>query len=319
MARPWERLRRGLLLVVVLAFACGVTRPAAAAGEPVVVATIHPLTAIARELAGNWIDGHTLLPPGASPHTFEPRPGQMRTLAGASLIIAVGQGLDDWALQLARSAQRADVLLVGDEVAAAGLGIDFSGDEEHHHGEPAEEPHRHGGAIDPHVWLDPVLVRDVIAPAIARRLAAVLPGREAEIEANLRAFQEELSRLDADIARLLSFPGSKAFISYHSAWRYFARRYGLEEVATVAGFPGREPSARWVADVVRTAREHGVTVIFAEPQLSPKAAETIAREIGGQVLMMDPIGGPGLAGRERYSDLLRYNAGMLADALAAAR
>jgi len=87
----------------------------------------------------------------------------------------------------------------------------------------------------------------------------------------------------------------------------------------VAGFPGREPSARWVADVVRTAREHGVTVIFAEPQLSPKAAETIAREIGGRVLMMDPIGGPGLAGRERYSDLLRYNAGMLADALAAAR
>src|SRR5690606_15765482 len=127
------------------------------------------------------------------------------------------------------------------------------------------------------------------------------------------------ARRAAHLAARLSAPASRASTTTQPAWRHFARRYGLEEVATVAGFPGREPSARWVADVVRTAREHGVTVIFAEPQLSPKAAETIAREIGGRVLMMDPIGGPGLAGRERHSDLLRYNAGMLADALAAAR
>jgi len=312
--KPAVRL---LILILAWASAAGV----AGAQSLVVVTTIHPLAAIARELGGEWLDVHALLPPGASPHTFEARPAHMRAIAGASLILAVGQGLDDWVADLARSAGKGELLLVGDHVAAAGLGIGYEEIEEHHHDVHAEDGngHTHDGAIDPHVWLDPVIVRDVIAPVIAERLGAAHPDRRDEVERNLAALQEELTRLDAWIAERLSSYEPKAFISYHSAWRYFARRYGLVEVATVAGFPGQEPSARWVADVVRAARDNRVAVVFAEPQLSPKAAETIAREIRGRVLMLDPIGGEGLPGRDRYADLMRYNAEVLAEAFASAR
>lgn len=312
--RGW--LRRGMVLLVLFGMSSALAPAWAAQADRVdIVSTIHPLTAIARELAAEWIETHTLLPPGASPHTFEPRPAHMRAVAGASLILAVGEGLDNWVLNLARAAEQAELLLVGQRVAAAGLGIRYDEPEEDHH----DHDHDHQGAIDPHVWLDPIIVRDVIAPAIAERLQAALPGRAREIALNLEALREELSRLDAWITSSLARSKEKHFISYHSAWRYFARRYGLHEVATVAGFPGQEPSARWVADVVRAARAHGVSVIFAEPQLSPKAAETIAREIQGSVLMLDPIGGEGLEGRERYADLMRYNAAALARALGAAQ
>lgn len=317
--RRW--IRRWLwlgLLAATLGHAAG-----AFAQSAVVVSTIHPLTSIVQELGGAWLEAHTLLSPGASPHTFEPRPAHMRALSRAALILAVGEGLDDWVLELARSASRAKLLLVGPRVAEAGLGIAYDGGAHDHaehaasQGAAASGRGGHAGAIDPHVWLDPIIVRDVIAPAIAEALADVLPARAGEIAQNLSILQDELTKLDEWIADRLSSPPYKPFISYHSAWRYFARRYGLHEVAVVADFPGQEPSARGVADVVRAAREHGVSVIFAEPQLSPKAAETIAREIRGRVLFLDPIGG--VPGKERYVDLMRQNAATLAEAFAAGR
>ena len=107
----------------------------------------------------------------------------------------------------------------------------------------------------------------------------------------------------------------KQYISYHSAWNYFARRYGLEEVAAVEPFPGKEPSARWLTQLVRLAEEHQIDILLAEPQLSPKVAEIIAAEIKGRVLILDPLGGKGVPGRECYTDLIRYNMEIFREAL----
>src|SRR5690606_41632388 len=101
-----------------------------------------------------------------------------------------------------------------------------------------DHDHDHG-AIDPHVWLDPVIVKDVIAPAVARELASIAPQHGDLIEENLARFRAELERLDAWIAERLSATPGAAFISYHSAWGYFAGRYGLRHVASVAAFPGQ--------------------------------------------------------------------------------
>lgn len=287
----------------------------AAAQAPVgVVATIPPLADIAGRIGGELVNVESLLPPGASPHTFEPRPGQVRSLARAKLLVGVGAGLDDWALRLATEGSF-ELVLVADEVEKAGLAL-LSG-ENGHGDEHAGAGHgSERGAVDPHVWLDPILVRDAIAPAIAEALVRLLPGYEAELRANLAAFRRELDALDREVRTLLDPLPAKAFIGYHSAWAYFARRYGLQEVASVAAFPGQEPSARWVASVVGAARRHGVRAIVAEPQLSPKAAEVIAAEIGGAVLLLDPLGGT--EERQSYVDLIRYNARAIASALGAA-
>ena len=300
------------LLTLTMLALVGSGAHAAEAGKVSVVATIHPLSSIVQEVGGSLVTVQTILPPGASPHTFEPRPAHVRSITDARMFLAIGAGLDDWALTLARSAGRPEVLQVAERVEAAGMARSFAGQEGDSHG------HGHG-EIDPHVWLDPVIVKDVIAPAIAEALSVALPDHRDEIERNLDRFRAELTRLDAWIRERLADTGEAAFISYHSAWGYFAHRYGLEAVASVADFPGQEPSARWIAQIVRTARERGVKVIFAEPQLSPKAAETIAREIGGEVLLLDPIGGEGLVGRDAYTDLMRYNTEMLAQAFASAR
>jgi len=85
---------------------------------------------------------------------------------------------------------------------------------------------------------------------------------------------------------------SRSFISFHPAWVYFARRYGLTEAATIERSPGREPSPAEIREVVDTARRIRAKAIFAEPQFSPKAAEVIAGETGARVLMLDPLGKP---------------------------
>lgn len=299
-----------LLLLALTIAATGSGVQTASAAELSVVATIHPLGSITQAVGGSLVSVHTILPPGASPHTFEPRPAHVRSIADSRIFVAVGEGLDDWALTLARSAGRADVLLISERVKAAGLARAFD--------EHEDDSHEHGD-IDPHVWLDPIIVKEVIAPAIAEALIAALPEHRNEIRQNLDRFRGELTQLDAWIRERLADSEDAAFISYHSAWGYFAHRYGLHHVASVAGFPGQEPSARWIAQIVQMARRQGVRVIFAEPQLSPKAAQTIAREIRGEVLLLDPIGGPGLAGRDSYIDLMRYNTEMLAQAFALAR
>lgn len=304
----WRRWWTALLFALVVS-GRSIAAPVEAAAIPVVV-TIHPLSSIVKAVGGPLVRVETLLPPGASPHTFEPRPAHVRAVAEAQLVVAVGAGLDDWVLAIARSAKDAGILLASEHVIAAGMGRAF---DDHEH----DDTHGHShGDIDPHVWLDPMVVKEAIAPAIAEALIQALPEHRRAIESHLQRFQQELDQLDAWIRERLASVGTGAFISYHAAWGYFADRYGLEHAASVAGFPGQEPSARWIAQVVQLARERGIKVVFAEPQLSPKAAETIAREIQGQVLLLDPLGGHGLAGRENYIDLMRYNTEMLVQAFA---
>lgn len=304
--------RRSLLILVLCSLLLpGLSSLGRAESLVSIVATIPPLADIARQVGGELVAVESLLPPGASPHTFEPRPAQVRSLGAAGLLFGVGAGLDDWALRLA-AGSRAEVLLAAEAAEKAGFGLEFGEGREHEH----EHDQGHGG-IDPHVWLDPIAVRDAVAPALAEALIELLPGSEPAIRANLEAFQRRLDELDRDVRAMLEPLPSRAFIAYHSAWAYFARRYGLEELASVAAFPGQEPSARWIATVVDAARRHGVRVIFAEPQLSPKAAQVIASEIGGAVLLLDPLGG--VEGRFGYIDLIEYNARMLAEAFGALR
>jgi len=168
---------------------------------------------------------------------------------------------------------------------------------------------------DPHIWLDPLLVKDLIAPFIAAELKSVCPKKSVFIDGNLASFQQELEILHEEIAALTASFSGKRFISYHSAWGYFADRYGLEEVATLEEFPGKEPSAKWLSELISLADLHDIQVIFAEVQLGTKAAETIATEIGGEVLLLDPLGGESLPGREDYCRLMRYNAAIFQKAL----
>ena len=303
-----------------------------------VVATIFPLADIVGNVGGELVEVTTLLAPGASPHTFEPTVEQARFVADADLVFFIGGGLDDWAVRLAEAAGDMGMVAMMDTVEAWVLeynpihldGEDHddhnhhdhdNGHEHDHHthihndDQQGQDHHHHHGPHDPHIWLDPVLVKDIMAPQIAEKLQGVYPGGSTTFQANLANFQEELELLNWEIADAVKLFQQSRFISYHSAWNYFARRYGLEEVAAVEEFPGKEPSAKWMAELVKLAAAHDIRVIFAEPQFGGNAARVIAEEIGGEVLLLDPLGGKGVLERESYLELMRYNLLILTKAM----
>ncbi len=256
-----------------------------------VVATIFPLTDIVRQVGKEHVEAATLLPPGASPHTFEPTPAQIRAVARAHVFVCVGAGLDTWATKLlaAQDGARTVVTITDGVQLLAGS--------------------------DPHVWLDPSLVRDHVVPAIAAALSRADPEHRPAFETAAAAFRSALAQLDGDIRNRLAALPNRSYIAFHSAWRYFGERYGLHEVAVIEAFPGKEPSAREIAAVVARARAAHVRALLVEPQFTPRMAQQIAAEFAGRTVTVDPIGGPDIAGRNHYIELMRYNLQAFAEAL----
>lgn len=253
-----------------------------------VVATVFPLADILRQIGGDRVAVHTLLPAGANPHTFEPTPEQLRLIGEAALVVRVGAGLDEWTDGLLRARSTPPCVFTAvDGVALLG---------------PADS--KHG---DPHVWLDPILVRDEIVPRLVRALSEVDAAGQGDFERGGAAFAAQLTQLDRDISVGLLSLTQRGFVAVHPAWRYFARRYGLDEIAVVEDSPGKEPSAQTIAAIVRRARAQHARVVLTEPQLSRRMADVLAEEIGASVVTVDPLGGPAVAGRDSYLALMRYN------------
>jgi ABC-type Zn uptake system ZnuABC Zn-binding protein ZnuA len=282
---------------------------APARAELRVVATIEPAAMLVRELAASRASVAVLVPPGASPHSFEPQPSDLAALAGAGLLVEVGGELDAWVralLSVASPAPPRATLLESpglDRLPAS-----------HGHADAADgASHR----FDPHVWLDPLRVRDSVLPALAARLAAADAADAAGYAARLAEAQARCTALDAEIRSTLAGRGRR-FVAFHAAWRYFAERYALEEVGVIEEAPGEEPTPRELAGLVARARAARVPAILVEPQLSPRIAETLAAEIGAKTVVVDPNGDPTDPARDTYPELLRWNARAFATALGAA-
>lgn len=182
-----------------------------------------------------------------------------------------------------------------------------------------EEGHDHAhGAWDPHIWLDPVLAAQIVE-AIRDRFIAADPTHAAAYRANAAAYTQELEALDAEYRSGLAVCRIRDAVASHAAFRYLAARYNLM-ILPIAGIsPDDEPSPRAMAEIATIAKEKGITHIFFETLLSPKLAETIAREIGAQTLVFNPIEGlthEEAARGETYLSLMRTNLANLRTALA---
>lgn len=284
---------------------CGARDAAVADGRPVAVATIAPLADMVRSVAGPDWTVRTVIPPGTSPHVFEPEPSDLRKLVGARVVVVAGAGYDDWMRRiLAACASDARV-----HDAAASLGIGPDTHEGHDHGEAEADPHEghgHGAlGVDPHWWLSPVLAARSLGP-VAEALAAVDPIHADDYRRRARETASAYLDLDRELAATLAPLAGKRFVSAHRAWVYFADRYGLVEAASIEPVPGREPSPRKLKALVEEGRRGGLGRLFTEPQFPPAAARVVAREARLALTLVDPIGG--VPGRETYPALMRFNA-----------
>ena len=294
--RPCDRSILGILclLPAFLLAGCPGTPPAgpaAGADRPVVVTSIYPLSDWVRQVAGDAVQVHTLLPAGASPHTFEPTPQDAERTARASLLLVVGLGLDDWARKLSAGAQT-KTLVLGDQVQTMP-------------NTNPDEPSEVGGP-DPHVFTDPVRAAQMVA-ALTPDLAALVPARKAEIEQRSAAYQAQLQQFAQQAEQACQPYAGRQIVTLHAGFQYFLARVGLPPAEVVTPFPGKEPSAQYLEALALKARREHIKVVFAEPQLSPKAADVLAHEINGQVLILDYLGNPDDPTRDTYLKTLQFD------------
>lgn len=300
------------LLVGVLGWGLAACTPASA--KITVAASILPLGDFCHHIGGSHIEVQVLLPPGASPHVFEPLPTTVAEATKAKVFVYVGAGLDPWAERLLK-AQKIPGQAVVEAVAGMPLLRDVGG---HDLDSPAPgehdeaEPHRHEHG-NPHVWLDPVLAQD-ICRRIAQAFIRVDPEHRPDYEQNLALYINELEVLDRDIKKAVAGFRHKEYVCFHPAYAYFSRRYGLKEAGVIEASPGREPSPGHLQKIIATIKQTGVNAVLAEPQLNPRVAEVIAREAGVKVLFLDPLGGRPPYGSD-YIKLMRYNLAVLTQVL----
>lgn len=274
----------------------------AADGPVRYVVTIHPLAEIIRTVVGDRGQVVRLLAPGASPHTFEPKPSDLWKIEGAAALFYAGAGLDkEWIGRLFTSE---NIEMVG--LVPAGTRLLMNSHHDSHAGDHDE------GMTDPHFWTDPLTVKEML-PHLVKVLSALDPGGSAIYQANAVRFAEELVRLDREIASVLEPVQGKPLFLFHPSFNYFIRRYQLVLAGVINPFPARAATPRSLVRMVKRIRESGAKAIFSEPQLPARTASILAEAAGVKVYTLDPLGGE--EGRISYGEILRYNARVLRKAV----
>ena len=278
-----------------------------------VVAGIFPVADMVKQVGGEYVDVTTVIPAGASPHTFEPKPSLVKTISTARIFFIVGAGLEFWAEKFAKPS--GDQLMT--VVLSEGVSLIHTA-EHHHHGDKKHHRHHETGAsstfANPHIWLDPVIAKSMVNKIVSA-LCSVDKTHLQYYEKRGKEYLDDLDKLHCLISTSVEQFRVKKYIAFHPAWDYFAKRYGLESVGVIEASPGKNPTPKQIKNIVSLIKKHKIRAVFAEPQLNPRVAEVIAREADINVLLLDPMGGPGLKGRNTYIDLMKYNLKVLQEAM----
>lgn len=326
-----QKLVLKLLVCACIGSLCSCAQPAQPEEETLYV-SILPLKSIVGGIVGDDFDVRVLVPAGASPETFEPTPRQFVDLNRARLIFNVG--LIDFETTLLGKIEARDKvvdlsrgidLIAGscshahnkvaraDEPHAAAMseeqqtaGTAATPEEQQTAGSHAATPapqahgHSHAHGIDPHIWTSPRALQRMAANAY-EAIHALWPDSVKYTENHAR-LQEQLAALDARTAGKIAASGVRYFIIYHPALTYYARDYGLQQVAIEDD--GKEPSARALARLIEQARRDSVRTIFYQSQFPASAVEVIARDIEAQSVAIDPLKEDVIANIDSLTDLI---------------
>lgn len=267
-----------LLLSVLLLSACSRPESAVPATKLQVVTSLFPLYDFARQVGGDQVEVTLLLPPGVEAHSFDPKPEDILRVNRAGLFIYTHKAMEVWAATIAASVDPAKVTIVD---ASIGAKLRPS----HGHAQEGEDGHE-SGAIDPHLWLD-FANAQVMVGNIAQAMATKDPTHRDLYLANAAAYSARLETLDTAYRTALTDCKKRTLLQGgHFALGYLTGRYGLAYRAAAAVNPEAEPTAATMAALVQEMRRNDLHYLFSEELVSPKLAETIAREGGGTVLLL---------------------------------
>ena len=237
-----------------------------------VFVSILPQKFIVEQIGREIVDVDVMVQPGASPHTYEPRPQQMVAISRARLYFAIGVQFEKaWLERIASSNPAMKIINTHEGIQR----VQMLGHDHDKEGEP-----------DPHIWLSPPLVLSQ-----ARNILAALqkadPSNFELYEANYRRLASKIIDLDSELRKIFKDKKGRSFMVFHPAWGYFARAYGLSQIPIE--LEGKEPKPAQLKKLIQEARDRNVKIIFLQPQFSARSAEQVAREIGGEVVTVDPL------------------------------
>ncbi len=260
----------GLILGILSACA-----PVSRKEKPIISVSILPYKYFVERIAGDQFEVHVITPPGASPETYEPTPRQIKTLSESVIFIANGNLVFEDHL-VSKTGENFTFRLIN-----MSHGIELIAGETVEHG---NHVHLHG--IDPHHWLSP---REVViqAKTILDAISSADPGNHELYQKNYKLLLSDIEKLDKHIRTLIADSKLKTFLIYHPAFAYFAREYGLKQVALE--MDGKEPSGAHMKAIIDLANHEGLQTILVQNQFNKAAAEAVAKEISGNIELLDPL------------------------------
>ncbi|MDR0666979.1 MAG: zinc ABC transporter substrate-binding protein [Campylobacteraceae bacterium] len=273
--------------------------------KPTVTVSILPQQYIVEKIAAESVDVAVMVAQNANHETYEPKPSQMRLLAKSDIYFTIGLPFEKaWLERFTAAAPKMSIIDTGAGIEKIELGEhhhddDHDDDDDAHHDHDAEhnehehneeehahhDEHHHDG-LDPHIWLDPVLVK-IQSKTVADALSSKYPQNAALYAKNYEIFAKELDKMDAELAKKLGSLKNRSFFVFHPSWGYFAKRYGLEQIFVEV--EGREPKAAELIEILKKAKEKNIKALLVEPQVSEKNAKIVADEIKAKLVKVDPM------------------------------
>ncbi|NQY93140.1 MAG: zinc ABC transporter substrate-binding protein [Campylobacteraceae bacterium] len=259
-----------------------------------VTVSILPQKYFVEQIAGDKVNVNVMVRPGFSPATYEPQTSQMKLLSESQVYFSIGVPFEKAWLEKFENANK-KMLVVDTNKGITKLEMSEHDHHEEEHEEEKdnhkedehqEEEDHHEDGFDPHVWLDPLLVK-IQAKNIYDTLVQMDRKNKVFYTKNYLDFLRQLDVLNTKIKSKLKSVSKSAFMVFHPSWGYFAKRYDLEQI--VVEKEGKEPKPKEIIELIKESKEHQIKVVFVAPQFSQKAAQTIARSIKGRVVNIDHL------------------------------
>lgn len=253
-------------------------------GKPIISASIPPQAFFVEKIAKDSVEINILIPPNSDEHTMEFKPQALKKLEQSKIYFLADLELEKILGEKFKSVlKNVKIVNINEGIHLLEGGHDHE-HEHDHDGHHAEE--EHDGHNDPHVWLDPVLVKK-LAQNITQALVQSFPKNKEFYEANLANFLKELDQMDAQIAEELKNIKRNEFIVYHPSWAYLAKRYNLVQIPVE--IDGKEPKSKDLQNLIKLAKEKDIRIIFVQPGFPENSAKVLAKELNAQIVSINHL------------------------------
>jgi zinc transport system substrate-binding protein len=278
-----------------------------------VYSTVFPLQYFTERIGGKYVNVHTIYPPGADEHTFEPSQKDMIKLADSDLFFYIGLGLEGFVESAKESLINENVTLIP---TAEDLILDPAEEHEEHEEHDGHEDHGEGD-FNPHVWLDPIYSKEMAA-VIRDSLIEKMPQNKETFDQNYLKLAVELDQLNSEFESTIQNAKHKDILVTHAAFSYWEQRYGLEEISISGLSTTNEPTQRELEKIISMADEQGLHYILFEQNVQSNLAEIVQKEIGAKALPVHNLGiltKENIRDKETYFTLMEQNLTSLKTAL----